>query len=401
MSDEAEKARFETTKRYQTLYTAKKKIFEGKRKRKLEKEAAPPIAEPPVRPLVEAAAKLDERASSAVASVSLVAPPVVARPPAGPPIVAPPMFPAPPAYAAPAPFAPPAFAPPQVVSVPAPVPGPPPSTIPAAALEALLTQPQASPHAPPARVGAQTVPLDGGRTMAVDIHELLAKMNPGTPFKVDASAPPPEPRPVSASTDATPFRANVPAQAPPVNMPPATPPSPVLPAPAARADKLGATMIGIDAEALLKQAFPFAAGAASKTAPVEPRPPNLPPAMPFDQRARPPTDAPPAAGGRPESSPPPESVRSTSPLPFKQAAFAPHAASNKIFNMNQFASLTAEIAERPETVAEIRKRYGITEAQHRAESERWTQEFAANAELRDRYFGSVQRYRDYLKNRTG
>lgn len=82
-----------------------------------------------------------------------------------------------------------------------------------------------------------------------------------------------------------------------------------------------------------------------------------------------------------------------------QAAPAQAQTSGKIFTLNQFASLTAEIAEAPTQVAEIRRKYGVTEAQHHAESQRWTEDFATNSELRQRYFGVVARYRSYLKNK--
>ncbi len=91
-------------------------------------------------------------------------------------------------------------------------------------------------------------------------------------------------------------------------------------------------------------------------------------------------------------------------LPFARpqpAPTAPPPSTNaKIFSINQFASLTAEIAEHPEKVEEIRRKYGVTEAQHHAESQRWTEEFAMSTELRQRYFGIVSRYREYLKKKV-
>jgi hypothetical protein len=95
-------------------------------------------------------------------------------------------------------------------------------------------------------------------------------------------------------------------------------------------------------------------------------------------------------------------VRDPGAGPTGSPAQAPQAqaASGKIFTLNQFASLTAEIAESPERVADIRRKYGVTEAQHQAESQRWTEDFAMNSELRQRYFGVVSRYRSYLKNKT-
>jgi hypothetical protein len=380
MADEAGTARFETTTRYQTLYTAKKKVFEKKLKKQKDKAEAPPIVEPPVQLLARAEEKLDARPTSTVPSVPLAPPPVLVRPPPVPPLVAhSPM----PAYAAPLPMAPP----------PAPI-----AALPISPAQPPMPPAIASPSAVPPRAGEPTLPLNPpggvGRTMAVDIHELMAKMNQATPFKGDTVVPA-EPRAPVASTDATPFRAAPPSPAPP---PPA--PSSPVPPPKKGAD-LGSTMIGLDAEQLLKKAFPFAAAAGQAVSPTQPdvRPPTMPPAMPFVERRAADETLAPATDPHPVA--PHEPAHAASPLPFKQGVRSPDAAANKIFNINQFASLTAEIAERPENAADIRKRYGVSEAQHRAESERWTQEFAANAELRDRYFGSVQRYREYLKNRPG
>ncbi len=99
------------------------------------------------------------------------------------------------------------------------------------------------------------------------------------------------------------------------------------------------------------------------------------------------------------SSPGFPAVNAPSPSPSAPAHAAPPPAhtAGKIFTLNQFASLTAEIAEAPANVTEIRRKYGITEAQHHAESQRWTEDFAMNSELRQRYFGVVARYRSYLK----
>jgi hypothetical protein len=104
------------------------------------------------------------------------------------------------------------------------------------------------------------------------------------------------------------------------------------------------------------------------------------------------------ASSRPASGSPGEAPEShASALPFKQAAQVPEAGGKKLFNINQFASLTAEIAESPAMVADIRKRYRITEAQHLEESQRWTEEFRENANLRESYLGMVRHYREYLK----
>lgn len=99
-------------------------------------------------------------------------------------------------------------------------------------------------------------------------------------------------------------------------------------------------------------------------------------------------DKPGAAAGAPAAPPPPAPAHSSASQP----------SGPKRFSINVFASLTAEIAEGA-NADEVRKRYGLTEAEHHEESLRWTDEFAKNDEVRARYFGIVQRYRTYLQSR--
>ena len=88
----------------------------------------------------------------------------------------------------------------------------------------------------------------------------------------------------------------------------------------------------------------------------------------------------------------------TPPGAFPAAAPPPASPSGpKRFSINVFASLTAEMAERPGEAEAVRRKYGVTEAEHHEESERWTADFARNDDLRKRYLGIVQRYRGYLK----
>ena len=84
------------------------------------------------------------------------------------------------------------------------------------------------------------------------------------------------------------------------------------------------------------------------------------------------------------------------PPPPSAPVETPH---KKRFTINVFASLTAEIAEAPHEVEAIRGRYGVTEAEHHEESMRWTTEFQNNDDMRQRYFGIVQRYRGYIQQR--
>src|SRR6187399_2099666 len=80
MADEAETKRFETTNRYQTLYLAKKKVFEKKREKKKAKDAQPEPLSPPVEPLEAAEKHLQAKAESTVPAMPLSPPPTVAKP---------------------------------------------------------------------------------------------------------------------------------------------------------------------------------------------------------------------------------------------------------------------------------------------------------------------------------
>ena len=135
------------------------------------------------------------------------------------------------------------------------------------------------------------------------------------------------------------------------------------------------------------------------------------PAPPVPVRATPPSGAPPAAApgpapaakkidlsstmGLPGDGP---SLSSSTPLPFSVAGGAakPGAAAGSRFTMEQFASLTAEISAAPTKIGEVRARYGLDEASHRAEAERWQRLFAADKDLFARYTEAFQRYREWL-----
>lgn len=96
--------------------------------------------------------------------------------------------------------------------------------------------------------------------------------------------------------------------------------------------------------------------------------------------------------GAPPGAMPPGAVVPHPPQPAPSSPSGP-----KRFSINVFASLTAEMAERPGEAEAVRRKYGVTEAEHKEESERWTADFAQNDDLRKRYLGIVQRYRGYLK----
>lgn len=62
-----------------------------------------------------------------------------------------------------------------------------------------------------------------------------------------------------------------------------------------------------------------------------------------------------------------------------------------------FASLTAELAEHPGDVETIRKKYGVSEADHQEISRTFTHAFRQDEELRQRYVAMVRQYRGYLQ----
>jgi hypothetical protein len=67
------------------------------------------------------------------------------------------------------------------------------------------------------------------------------------------------------------------------------------------------------------------------------------------------------------------------------------------FTLQQFASLSAEIAESPDRVEQSRQRYGVSQAEHMEEARLWRQQFDRDAELAGRFAKLVQDYRSYLK----
>jgi hypothetical protein len=366
------------------------------------------------------------------------------------PTPAKPMPAAPPAYAGP-----PAYVPPQPVASAnstGPV-GPIPRQVmpfqggAAAAPPARVAPPSASPApvsvAPATAPGPATVPEPPPRkvwgTMVADASDFAEAM----PFKQSAGAPagrsasplaqpappppaPPPPAPAKSGLGSTmnseyeqpqqqamPFQRGAPS--PPAGVPAAAapPPAPPPPAPAPRKQNLGATMM-VDASALDAKALPFAGSDddddSPRTAAIDPEAARaaILGATPFREKA-------PTAGTA--GAPPPQQRRDSSPstmaidiTKFPGAppgavppgavlpAPAPSSPSGpKRFSINVFASLTAEMAERPGEAEAVRRKYGVTEAEHKEESERWTADFAQNDDLRKRYLGIVQRYRGYLK----
>jgi hypothetical protein len=258
-----------------------------------------------------------------------------------------------------------------------------------------LAQPpplQAPPPAPPPVVAPPPRPASSPPTMALP---------------PDALGPPPEPAraprraaTLAISLDAIPG-APVPFKPIDPKAPPAPPPVQITEAPQRKLD-LGATMMP-DTEPAPRPATPFASPPPKQDLGATMMPDTEPAPRPATPFASPPPKQDLGATMMPDTELAPRPAtpfiapaRSSTPFPAVPAAASP---APKRFAINVFASITAEIAEHPADVAAIRARYGLSEAEHRAESERWTEEFAKNDELRQRYLGIVSRYRSYLQQR--
>ena len=212
--------------------------------------------------------------------------------------------------------------------------------------------------------GTAPMPEDA-RRMAQDLYKAMDKARPGynPAFGRTGTV---DPEVMRRAQEAMPFRAQEGAPRPPSSASFAA----VRPAPAADAQASGR-------ESPKTQAFDFNS-----------IPAHLKEALPF--AGSPPGNAQQAthaAASQAAANPPP---------PPSAPVETPH---KKRFTINVFASLTAEIAEAPHEVEAIRGRYGVTEAEHHEESMRWTTEFQNNDDMRQRYFGIVQRYRGYIQQR--
>lgn len=429
MADEAETRRFETTTRYQALYVAKKKIFEGKRARKKAKDEQPKILEPDVAALDAAAKVLSARAESTMPAIVVPKPPVVEVPVAAASFELPPPIARPPAprIAEPARVGPAAVAASALPDRTAPLQT---TAAPAASLPFAAAAPNAPPPiARPAVVGPRTDPAAApSGTANVDIDKLIRDRKAGaTPFpaskfestvNVDLRA-----LAAGAAGAATPFATQKgPASSPPPRRDSTPFAKAVVPSPL-EGDDDDAPKTMMLSEELAKAMSTDIPMSVRPKAPTSGAPPpaSAPPVPSSSSRSEPSADEtlPVSAGIRairpPEGALPfqkkpsgaetpavattsrsaPTLMGAIAPPPAAQAQ-AQSASGQRIFSLNQFASLTAEIAANPDRIAETRQRYGVTEAMHLAESQRWTDEFASNAELRQRYFGLVQSYREYL-----
>ncbi len=451
MADEAHRKRFETTNRYQTLFNAKRKSFDARAQREKKRRERPPLTAPPVEVLAAAAAELAAPLTTSHGDLAFPPPPSID------PITARDAAPAP---GRAVPFAPapaPAFADvPQPARVAAPAPVPPAApeasdhrfgtmAIPLGAIEATRSATpfhagDAARQPGPAVAEPPKPRRDLGATWSVDDGHRPPE---AIPFR--APPPPPPSSPAipegpSASTtvpldldddtrkklrDALPLRrktiegtldpnafagqgrGSLPFEPKPMPAPP--PPAPIAPSPPAASasdddDDSPRTKL-VDAEMVLSalaKVTPFA----GRDVKVDAGPPEAkdsdedeaPRTMAFDTSS---------AAGLPSAREPlpfsgPGAPAAAAPRPGPAAATATGPASpakQKRFSINVFASLTAEIAESPNEAEAIRARYGVTEAEHKEESMRWTEEFQRSDETRQRYFGIVQRYRGYIQQR--
>jgi hypothetical protein len=71
-------------------------------------------------------------------------------------------------------------------------------------------------------------------------------------------------------------------------------------------------------------------------------------------------------------------------------------ASTSRLTLEQFASLSAEIAVSPGSSAAVRARYGLDETLHVAETGLWQRRFSADKDLFTRYSDLFQRYREWF-----
>jgi hypothetical protein len=439
MAEEATGKRFETTTRYQALFNAKRKVFEARFERARKKRDREPPKPNPIEIFDGATAELARAPFTQLPNLSFPEPPqaapITARDPQldlrhdhqhePSPVTA--RDARPPAQAA-TPF----FSAPAYVQQPPPAPTAPrknatvsfdlPAVVKPATpfSEAKAAAPAAPPAAAPAAPAAKR---DFGATWMGEVPTV------DVPFRKEAGA---EARPLAAP--------QAKAERPPANVPAPAP----LPATAVRANEtapipdamqrqlrekflaekkpnLGATMMADATFLQSAPATPFKQSPAAPPAAPAPKPSS--PATPDDDdddsprtkmvdpdlvarlsaQATPFGARPPAAAAT--AAPPlPSPGAATAPLPPGAATAhgdGPPSTGPKKFSINVFASLTAEIAENPSDVEAIRQRYGVSDSEHRAESGRWTAEFAQNAELRQRYLGIVQRYRGYIQQRKG
>lgn len=364
MAEEAGRKRFELTNRYNTAFVAQRRSHDGAARRASKSKGA----------RVEAAkvAPVPPPIASAPAFVAAVPPPIAAAPA----YVAPPSIAAAPAVVTPAPA--------YVARPPRPAPT---TSMPATEASPVAAAPAlpfavASAGAPPVIVAsAPPPPLRenlGETTAAPMTSPFASKPLPFT--KSSMSLDTGERQRPSSLPAATPFDR------------PSAPPAPPAPTPKFDPNAVMDLSGTVSAELLspVGVALPFRDSAGRPPPPAPPPPPGKAlQDLPF--RASAPAAAPPVV-----ASAPPSAVHAPPPAAHAPPVAAPVAPRAVRFTLEQFTSLTAEIAVAPATVAQVRGRYGLDEASHRAEAEEWGRRFAADKELFARYSALFQIYRDWL-----
>lgn len=428
MADETAQKRFALTNRYNVAFVERRRALTHGDRRGPSKRARPTAAAAPSVPPAAAPAPIAPPPIQVPSYEREMPPPMAAPPIAAPPMQTPsygladPAIPPPPPIASPPPMVAASAtetAPIPPVPVPPPVAGPPPKakkgatmampafTDVAGAPLPFKAAPLGPPPGPPPPQASEPppprTPNDGSGT--VTGTSPYASSKPATPFKG------PSPSRIGDSTVAgaiSPFAAGAPLPFQPSGAPPApapvtsgpksvmppapaavTPPAVVTPPAAVAPPAVVKPAAGPAPDATVFGAVsPFASGAAplpfQPSAAAEPRPAGQQPggALPFQQKPSPtsaPKQAAPAGAARPSPS-----------------VVATATATASRLTIEQFASLTAEIAVNPRGAAQIRARYGLDEASHAAEAEKYNRLFGADKALYDRYRELFQSYRDYV-----
>lgn len=349
MAEEGQRKRFELTNRYTTVFKASRAIAAAKLARKTGDGPAPPASE----------------AKETLRSKPPPKPPLATKPAITAPVV-PPVPHAPPVARAVAPMGPAPIEPPP--AIPFPVAPPPPA--PAPPLPKSVAEPVPSTAPIPARK-QRVGPLDSedepGTLIAAVApnEEVLPFRQPGVGRGLPAGPPQ---APAATGTKASPA-----SPAAGAVRPAATVPDPAAPGdPPARKSKpphrgtvdLAGTLLG-GPSPVAGVELPFTKPAARQPGRTDP------PAKPQAERAK--------AGG----------------LPFKAPA------PKTRFTLQQFASLSAEIAESPDKVEATRNRYGVSQAQHMEEARLWRLRFDGDPKLAEQFAALVKEYRSYVRARRG
>ncbi len=370
MADEAARKRFDLTNRYNSAFVAQRRAAGGFRRAGTKKKAprpgihtaadAPPASVAPPPSFVAAPAFAPQMPSFMVAPAPVAPPPsLVAEPPS---VAAPPSFVAAPAsFALPAAVAP--RAPVAIHSAPA-IAAPPPTNL-AGTVAAELISPFAS---------AAPLPFKQGRAVLADAPPPTARSVRSGATLAGVESP--------FAQQATPFKKSEELR----TTGPTTPLALIKPIARPAFDPNAVMDLSGTVVADMKPADPGGKLPFRATPDSPPRPP-------------PPGPPPPPGRGLPFRSPSSTTTPAvTAPAVAALTTPAASAAAPRAtrFTLEQFASLSAEIAVTPSAVAQVRGRYGLDEASHRAEAEEWSRRFNADKELFTHYGALFQSYRDWL-----